>query len=78
MIEGKIKKVRLFQSSKKIFDSTGKQLSVHFRMNKEKEQIEIVINRSCNKCLNFKKTVGGMDICTKCTYVKDWLNKGKR
>ena len=78
MIEGKIEKIRLFQSSPKIFDKNGKELSVHFRVNKIENQLEIVINRSCNKCLNFKKINGDIEICTKCKYIKGWMDKGKR
>lgn len=78
MIEGEIKKIRLLQSTPKLFDKTGKELSVHFRVNKIEKQLEIIINRSCKKCLNFKTIGGGGQFCTRCAYVKDWLNKGKQ
>ena len=71
-------KIRLFQSSRKNYDNNGKEQSIHFRMNNKTNEFEIIVNRSCIKCLNFKKTKGGTEICTKCTYLKNWLELGKR
>jgi len=71
-------KIRLFQSMPKLFDKTGKEMSIHFRMNNKSKEFEVIVNRSCKKCLNFHKISGGTEICTKCTYLKNWLELGKR
>lgn len=66
------------QASKKIFDSQGKEVSVHFRMNNQTKEFEVIVNRSCKYCTSFKKIGGGTEICIKCKHIKDWLGLGKR
>lgn len=69
--------LRLLPEKKKIYDKEGHELSVHYRINKIKKELEIITNRSCEKCINFKKAPGDIYICTRCHYEKDWLLKGK-
>lgn len=71
-------KIRLLQSMPKLFDSTGKEMSIHFRMNHATKEFEVIVNRACKKCTSFKKIGGGNEICVKCKYIKDWLGLGKR
>lgn len=71
-------KIRTFESSPKMFDKSGKQLSLHFRMNYKTEELEVIVNKACKKCTTFKKIKGGSEICIKCKYIKDWLGLGKR
>ena len=71
-------RVRLFESTPKIFDKSGKQLTIHFRMNNKTNELEVLVNRACKKCTSFKKIKGNTEICIKCKYIKDWLEVGKR
>jgi len=72
-------KIRLLQSMPQLYDKHGHKMSVHFRINHVTKEFEVIINRSCNKCKNFKDILGETKlICIKCKYQKDWLSDGKR
>ena len=60
----------------KIFDADGYELSLHTRMTET--GMDVIINRSCESCDYFAVIGNGVEICKKCKYEKNWLQKGLR
>lgn len=70
-----INDVVIRQSMKELFDKTGKKMSVHTRI--KNGVVEVIINRSCQECTSFHEIGDGTLVCSKCTYLKNWLERGK-
>ena len=68
--------VRILQSMPNIYDHLGNEMSVHYRI--VNGVVEVIINRSCQKCESFHSIGGGDEVCNKCTYLKNWVERGKR
>lgn len=65
------------QSMDKIFDEHGNEMSVHTRRTPEHD-VEVIINRSCRVCYKFHDTPSLGLICSKCSYIKNWVKMGMR
>lgn len=67
--------IEIRQSMEQLYDEFGFKMSVHHR--RKGETIEVIINRSCKECTEFRTIPSGSEICIFCKYIKDWLELGK-
>lgn len=68
--------VQVLNSMPKIFDGSGNEMSIHYRI--WNGIVQIIVNRSCQDCEEFGKIGDNTLICKKCTYQKDWVRLGLR
>lgn len=66
--------IRIHKSMNNLFDKAGNLMSTHIRHFSD-GTFEVIINRSCEECIDFR-SFGNETICSKCSYVKGWLEDG--